>query len=931
MTTIATISNAVSSQSLLALSSEKDNLGPSEDGSYELLKKKKQALEDALHLKVMQLKSLCLKEAEMTGVLPPETPLMPGEPIPQVRKRVGAEFNINQNLLHKAKSLEEENLARLELELELQHKIVKANLKLCNEVKLKRSVRKKRLQSYQDAVRKLKELEKHWLNAREKVEETPDCSEKDSIYKDKSKSNFNCNRKGSVSSARPKSSLALAPESDTEQITDSVELIAGKSAPSTPSRFHDPNDILRACSPPPNISDFISISAKPGPQFGDTRPSSVHFPFEKGVDENEPERCKTAEHFSREFDVESWSIGSTSSTESSVFKLTNGSKRKNILSLLQPHGSFDMISSHLYSMPSARASTTSSLSFMDSISQGRGAMHSNDHLHQLTRHDSLERARRKSYVSAIQAHQPLTTATFDEHLYQNQDSLTDLLQEQPLPPPPDLLPTIATSSRTCLPSPPPLINMASRPLPSPPTSSSSVSSSSPSPPFPSPSSSTTRVQQHYRSQPLQHSHSYETHDCRHSIQKTHLHDHPQHSNFHLFQPSETFASSHAPVEPSFINQQSNPNGSRFEKIPTSDDSLVQYNNSPSDDLYQNVPDFRKATELKRDISSRAVRSHIIRTPIVPIAISNSSADISHVNQSQPTPPPSCLPSKIPDSSSTGLTNIINGSATMSNPYSNHVDLTYAAKSIIVTPDPELSPSSIVSPAKTWKETDLDSYVKTSSSSFKTRKAASKSGKTTPAPCNTMDVSYNASNTSNGDNRGIATPSKCLDNHDCESVSSYQLGDEANEVDIIMSRAQSGNSNSTTSQPPRSVSRPLSIPLSPNLPPPSNGVEVNIVSVGLFQPYWEETKPYELSDFYKYSSKHRSKAPLPNSASSSIETSSNCGRGGRTVSPSSSVVDLSKNRRDINESELLLRKSEMFESSEKEKPQNTNWYEKKTPL
>lgn len=37
---------------------------------------------------------------------------------------------------------------------------------------------------------------------------------------------------------------------------------------------------------------------------------------------------------------------------------------------------------------------------------------------------------------------------------------------------------------------------------------------------------------------------------------------------------------------------------------------------------------------------------------------------------------------------------------------------------------------------------------------------------------------------------------------------------------------------------------------------SPNVEVNVVSFGHFQPYWEETKPYEISDFYKYSTKHR---------------------------------------------------------------------------
>ena len=35
--------------------------------------------------------------------------------------------------------------------------------------------------------------------------------------------------------------------------------------------------------------------------------------------------------------------------------------------------------------------------------------------------------------------------------------------------------------------------------------------------------------------------------------------------------------------------------------------------------------------------------------------------------------------------------------------------------------------------------------------------------------------------------------------------------------------------------------------------PSN---VDIVTYGHFQPYWEETKPYETADFYKYSTKHR---------------------------------------------------------------------------
>ena len=53
------------------------------------LKARREALDAKLKEKNALLKELCIKEGELTGELPPEIPLSPGEPVPTIRKRVG--------------------------------------------------------------------------------------------------------------------------------------------------------------------------------------------------------------------------------------------------------------------------------------------------------------------------------------------------------------------------------------------------------------------------------------------------------------------------------------------------------------------------------------------------------------------------------------------------------------------------------------------------------------------------------------------------------------------------------------------------------------------------------------------------------------------------------------------------------------------------
>ncbi len=129
------------------------------------LKARREALEDKLKEKEKLLKELCIKEGELTGELPPEIPLAPGEPAPQIRRRVGTEFALSETLLRKpALTKEEEAVGNLELEFEIQSKIAAAALKLATDVGAPKSVRKQRKTSYQQSQRKLREIESK-LNA----------------------------------------------------------------------------------------------------------------------------------------------------------------------------------------------------------------------------------------------------------------------------------------------------------------------------------------------------------------------------------------------------------------------------------------------------------------------------------------------------------------------------------------------------------------------------------------------------------------------------------------------------------------------------------------------------------------------------------------------------------------------------------------------
>ncbi|CAL8257094.1 unnamed protein product [Gadus morhua 'NCC'] len=119
------------------------------------LRKKEQEIQEVLAKKTKELRKICLREAELTGKLPKEYPLSAGERPPQIRRRVGTTFKLDDLFPYN----EDPYLRNLESRFALQRKIVEAAKKLANEAELCKTVKKKRRRNCLDAMHKLQQVE----------------------------------------------------------------------------------------------------------------------------------------------------------------------------------------------------------------------------------------------------------------------------------------------------------------------------------------------------------------------------------------------------------------------------------------------------------------------------------------------------------------------------------------------------------------------------------------------------------------------------------------------------------------------------------------------------------------------------------------------------------------------------------------------------
>ncbi|XP_053428725.1 FERM domain-containing protein 4A isoform X3 [Nycticebus coucang] len=147
-----------SSGSLLSSGSqESDSSQSAKKDMLAALRSRQEALEETLRQRLEELKKLCLREAELTGKLPVEYPLDPGEEPPVVRRRIGTAFKLDeQKILPKG---EEAELERLEREFAIQSQITEAARRLASDPNVSKKLKKQRKTSYLNALKKLQEIE----------------------------------------------------------------------------------------------------------------------------------------------------------------------------------------------------------------------------------------------------------------------------------------------------------------------------------------------------------------------------------------------------------------------------------------------------------------------------------------------------------------------------------------------------------------------------------------------------------------------------------------------------------------------------------------------------------------------------------------------------------------------------------------------------
>lgn len=130
-----------------------------EEDMVSALTQRKAFLEQQLLIKKELLNEICLRESELTGVIPKEIPDSPTHPGLPMRRRVGTSFEFDDSILQPGGNVEDHELDVLQRDYEIQKQITNAAQRLARDPLAKKPVRKKREASYQKSLVKLKTME----------------------------------------------------------------------------------------------------------------------------------------------------------------------------------------------------------------------------------------------------------------------------------------------------------------------------------------------------------------------------------------------------------------------------------------------------------------------------------------------------------------------------------------------------------------------------------------------------------------------------------------------------------------------------------------------------------------------------------------------------------------------------------------------------
>ncbi|CAG2163383.1 unnamed protein product [Oppiella nova] len=753
------------------------NKAVKEKEMFETLKVRKEALEEAMNKKLAELKALCLKEGELTGELPPETPLNANEPMPQIRRRVGTAFTLNDKLLLKPKTKEEEILSKLELEFEIQSKIVSAASKLAKDVNPKKNVRKQRKQAYQQSLAKLKDLEGRLMVVRRQIAASKLAkSRRNQSTEDLSEDNISHSTDESQEKCENSLNKFFVTERNHKQILmkRSASLYSS-SVPGTPNKFNE-NHGSRVRPLSPSVTSLVNrvqVIQRPRSAAAKSEPT-----FDYDTDEESNEMLK---NLNTDFADNASSAGSSSGGTNASVIYIGEQKSKHLLSpyVNKYETSIHLNeSSNLYSVPNRRTSIAIKSQDDTQLRQAVNApkesvvvvnknhreLQNENKTSQLNRSNSLDNSqrRRTSSQGSAEGYPNPNSPSYDSHHihYRNHYPSYRVSRTE--------TPEMGPPMSPCLTS----THLAQRPLPTIPTNECL------SPKYLPPISS-----------PL-------VNPC----------------------DSRMYCETNKCISPQTIC---------LDAIDTS--LMPQHRNHKT--IQKTLFNFEEPIVMRSEN----------QTPMSPRSVTPSKSAMnsmpthkSHVKNDQPFPPPAPKTSKtwtetsldfvLPANSETKQTILqtlhSNPSKAINGRNANSIANHESAKELYVNVV-NMAPNA--SAPQTPRA--LSSATPSPPQSLPTPTPPLASPAPTPIP-------LHISSTVNVNRNSIASINKSIN------------GDSA--------------------------SKPPAIPMSPTIPS-GNGVEVTVVSVGHFQPYWEEEKPFELEDFYKYSQKHRSSqqttsTPVPNMTS-----------------------------------------------------------------